>query len=309
MISQESAVFREAWSAFVESLQESFCVALEKEDGRAKFHSDAWKRAGGGGGLTRVISQGAVFEKGGVNRSAVFGQVTDAMRSQISGPGSHWFACGLSLVLHPLNPYVPSVHANWRYFELTNEEGQILDQWFGGGTDLTPSYLFDEDARHFHRTLKEAMQPWGEERYRTYKKNCDAYFVNSHRNQEMRGVGGIFYDYLRPENAETVRSLFSLQQAVAAALMPAYLPIVQRRKTLSFGDAETSWQEIRRGRYVEFNLIHDRGTQFGLRTGGRTESILMSLPPRARWAYDQHPDPGTPEEALLQACLNPREWV
>jgi coproporphyrinogen III oxidase len=208
-----------------------------------------------------------------------------------------------------LNPYVPTVHANWRYFELYDEAGKVTDRWFGGGSDLTPFYLFEEDARHFHRTLREAMDPFGKEWYPKYKQWCDEYFVNKHRNNEMRGIGGVFYDHLRPAGAAAAEQLFAFQQAGGQAFLPAYLPIVEKRKDLPYGQQQTEWQEIRRGRYVEFNLIHDRGTLFGLKTNGRTESILMSLPPRARWGYDYQPAEGGPESLLLDACLHPKDWT
>lgn len=302
-------LLKDQWISFITDLQNSICKGLEAEDGKAEFISDKWERPGGGGGDTRVIADGNVFEKGGVNTSVVYGDVTNLMRSQLKIEGSKWFACGLSLVIHPTNPYVPTVHANWRYFELYNEEGIIIDRWFGGGADLTPYYLFEEDARHFHQTLKGAIDPFGAELYYTYKKNCDAYFSNTHRCNEMRGIGGVFYDYLRPSSKEEAEKLFHFQQANGNSFLNAYLPIVNRRKNFPYGERETEWQEIRRGRYVEFNLIHDRGTIFGLKTNGRTESILMSLPPRARWAYNYQPQPGSEEEKLLQFCLHPRDWV
>jgi len=306
---KETTCFKNKWIYFILDLQNEICSALEAEDGKAVFISDKWERADGGGGDTRVIENGNVFEKSGVNTSVVYGDVTDPMRTQLRIEGSKWFACGLSLVIHPLNPYVPTVHANWRYFELYNDQGNIIDRWFGGGTDLTPYYLFEDDARHFHQTLKEAIDAFGSELYFSYKRNCDEYFSNSHRNNEMRGIGGVFYDYLRPANEEDVQKLFSLQQANGNAFLRAYLPIVIKRKNNLFGEPEIEWQEIRRGRYVEFNLIHDRGTIFGLKTNGRTESILMSLPPRARWIYNYQPPTGSEEEKLLQFCLHPRDWV
>lgn len=302
--------FREKWIDYIYGLQDNICHELEQADGRETFKEDEWERAEGkgGGGRTRVISQGAVFEKGGVNTSVVYGKVTDALRKQLKIEGSKWFACGLSLVIHPLNPFVPTVHANWRYFELYDENDQVKDRWFGGGADLTPYYLFEEDARHFHRTWKEACDPFGKALYPLYKKQCDEYFVNQHRDQEARGIGGIFYDYIRPDENWDAEKLLDFSMANGNALLPSYLPIVQRRKKEPFTEKHQFWQEIRRGRYVEFNLLHDRGTLFGLKTNGRTESILMSLPPRARWEYDYHPAPGSPEAELL-AHLKPREWV
>lgn len=305
----QTYLLKDQWVSFITDLQNRICNGLEAEDGKAKFISDTWERPGGGGGDTRVIADGNVFEKGGVNTSVVYGEVTSMMRSQLKIEGSKWFACGLSLVIHPKNPYVPTVHANWRYFELYNEEGKIIDRWFGGGADLTPYYLFEADARHFHQTLKEAIDPFGAELYTTYKKNCDTYFSNTHRSNEMRGIGGVFYDYLRPVDKEEAERLFQFQQANGHAFLNAYVPIVSKRKNKSYSEREIEWQEIRRGRYVEFNLIHDRGTIFGLKTNGRTESILMSLPPRARWAYNYQPQPGSEEEKLLQFCLHPRDWV
>ncbi|MDQ6756148.1 MAG: oxygen-dependent coproporphyrinogen oxidase, partial [Bacteroidota bacterium] len=233
----------------------------------------------------------------------------DAMRLQLGIDGKSWFACGLSLVMHPNNPYVPTVHANWRYFELYNVEGNIIDSWFGGGSDLTPYYLFEEDAKHFHQTFKIAIESFGDGLYNEYKKNCDEYFINKHRNNEARGIGGVFYDYLRPENEEDTERLFTFQQANGNCFINAYLPIVKKRKDIPFGEKEKHWQQIRRGRYIEFNLLHDKGTTFGLKTNGRTESILMSLPPTVRFEYNYQPQPGSEEDKLLQVCLHPREWI
>ncbi len=297
------------WIIFIETLQNRICEALEKADGKAKFLEDKWERAEGGGGKTRVIQNGNIFEKGGVNTSEVYGDVTDAMRLQLGIDGKSWFACGLSLVMHPNNPYVPTVHANWRYFELYNVEGNIIDSWFGGGSDLTPYYLFEEDAKHFHQTFKIAIEPFGDGLYNEYKKNCDEYFINKHRNNEARGIGGVFYDYLRPENEEDTERLFTFQQANGNCFINAYLPIVKKRKDIPFGEKEKHWQQIRRGRYIEFNLLHDKGTTFGLKTNGRTESILMSLPPTVRFEYNYQPQPGSEEDKLLQVCLHPREWI
>ena len=301
--------FRDRWISYIKELQDTICTALEKADGKAVFATDEWQREGGGGGRTRVISGGNVIEKGGVNTSVVWGEVSDAMRTQLKLNGARWFACGLSLVIHPLNPYVPTTHANWRYFELYDEEGNVTDRWFGGGSDLTPYYLFSADARHFHRTFRDAMDPFGKEGYPVYKCWCDEYFVNKHRGDEMRGIGGVFYDHLRPVDEADAERLFAFQQANGNAFLPAFIPIVEKRKDLAYGEREVEWQEIRRGRYVEFNLIHDRGTLFGLKTGGRTESILMSLPPRARWGYNYQPAEGSPEAELLDACRHPRDWV
>jgi len=301
--------FRDRWVAYIYDLQEKICRSLEELDGKAVFRADEWERSGGGGGLTKVIADGNVFEKGGVNTSVVWGDVTEPMRAQLQIEGSKWWAAGISLVLHPLNPYVPTTHANWRYFELYDAEGNVTDRWFGGGADLTPYYLFKEDARHFHGTFRKAMDPFGEEWYPAYKKGCDEYFVNKHRNNEMRGIGGVFYDHRRPNDEKEAELYFSFQRANGDVFLSSYLPIVEKRKDTPYGEREIEWQEIRRGRYVEFNLVHDRGTLFGLKTKGRTESILMSLPPRARWEYDHQPDGGTPEAELLDACLHPKNWA
>lgn len=307
----ETKAFRGRWIDFIHSLQDRISAGLEDADGGAKFTEDSWERAEakGGGGITRVIANGNIIEKGGVNTSVVYGHVTQRMKKYLKLNGDRWFACGLSLVLHPLNPYVPTTHANWRYFELYDEQGLVIDRWFGGGADLTPYYLFEEDARHFHHTLKSAIDPFGSELYAKYKKHCDEYFTNTHRKNEMRGIGGVFYDYLRPVDDTDAERLFTFQHANANAFLSSYLPIIEKRKDIPYGEREIRWQEIRRGRYVEFNLIHDRGTIFGLKTNGRTESILMSLPPRARWEYNYLPLSGSAEDELQQACLHPRDWI
>lgn len=300
---------KERFTAYIHELQDRICAGLEQTDGAAVFVEDKWERPEGGGGKTRVIANGAVFEKGGVNTSVVFGPLPVAMQQAFGVAESNFFACGLSLVIHPVNPYVPTVHANWRYFELYDVAGNKIDSWFGGGSDLTPYYLEDADGVHFHKTLKQAIEPFGNQLYAEFKTHCDSYFSNKHRENEMRGIGGVFYDYLRPGSHDMdVEKLFSFQQANGNAFLDAYLPIVYRNKDKPFTEREINWQEIRRGRYVEFNLVHDRGTLFGLKTNGRTESILMSLPPRARWYYNYQPEAGSPEEKMQQ-YYKPREWV
>lgn len=299
---------KEVFHEYISGLQVTICKALEEIDGKAVFNKDEWIRSEGGGGLSCVIADGSVFEKGGVNTSAVFGRLPETMQQAFGVGESKFFACGLSLVIHPLNPFVPTVHANWRYFELYNNNSEKTDSWFGGGSDLTPYYVFEEDGRHFHSTLKSAMDPFGEDWYTKCKKQCDEYFVNKHRNHEARGIGGVFYDYLRPKNEQEAETLLSFQQANGNAFLTSYLPIIERRKDNNYGEKERRWQEIRRGRYVEFNLIHDRGTLFGLKTNGRTESILMSLPPRARWEYNFQPEPGSPEAETVE-MLKPRNWI
>jgi coproporphyrinogen III oxidase len=286
--------------AFITVLQERMVHALEALDGQP-FRTDAWQRAEGGGGITRVIEEGGVFERGGVNLSRVQGEAlppsATARRPQVAGRA--WEAMGISLVLHPRNPYCPTVHMNVRYFSA----GDVW--WFGGGMDLTPYYGFAEDARHFHATCRDALAPFGADHYARYKRWCDEYFHLKHRN-EPRGIGGIFFDDLSEPDFDTC---FALMRSVGEHFLPAYLPIVERRKALAFGSGERDFQAYRRGRYVEFNLVYDRGTLFGLQSGGRTESILMSLPPRVAWRYDWKPAPGSAEELLYRDFLVPKDWI
>jgi coproporphyrinogen III oxidase len=305
----QTASVKENWISYVQDLQDRICQALEAADGGATFQEDKWERAEGGGGRTRVIANGKVFEKGGVNTSVVFGPVTDAMRTQLKIDGDNWFACGLSLVLHPLNPFVPTVHCNYRMFELYNANHEVIDRWFGGGTDLTPYYLFKEDAVHFHGTYKAVCDAFDPAFFPVFKKECDHYFVNKHRNNECRGIGGIFYDYQRPNAERDVDFWMNFGKACGDAFMQAYIPIVEKRKNTPYTAAHKYWQEIRRGRYTEFNLVHDRGTLFGLKTNGRIESILMSLPPTVRFDYNYQPAPGTEEYQLQEVCLHPVDWV
>ena len=307
---------RGLWIDFIHKLQDDICHALEQADGKAKLIEDKWERPEGGGGKTRVMANGNVFEKGGVNTSIVFGDVTDTMRNQLKIDGDKWFACGLSLVIHPHNPFVPTVHANYRMFEVYEKDCTELPplggggaRWFGGGTDLTPYYFFEEDAILFHQTYKTACDKSDEGFYPLFKKHCDDYFVNWHRNNERRGIGGIFYDYQKPSADKDASFWINLASNCGYAFMDAYIPIVEKRKNIPFTKQNKHWQEIRRGRYVEFNLVHDRGTIFGLKTNGRTESILMSLPPTVRFEYDYKPEPGSEEDKLLQACLKPKEYV
>ncbi len=300
------------WISFIHELQDEICKGLEQADGKEKFKEDRWTRPEGGGGITRVISNGNVFEKGGVNTSVVHGTVTEAMQAALKLPlaeGQTWFACGLSLVLHPANPFVPTVHCNYRMFELYDANGKVTDRWFGGGTDLTPYYIIDEDARHFHRTYKETCDTFDSEFYPTFKATCDEYFSNTHRGNERRGIGGIFYDHKRADSERDVEFWMELGKACGQAFLPSYLPIVSKRRSTPFTPEQKYWQEVRRGRYVEFNLVHDRGTLFGLKTNGRIESILMSLPPTVRFDYHDHPTPGSEEERLLNICRNPVDWV
>ena len=294
--------------AYIQQLQDQICEALEAQDGTVKFKEDLWERKEGGGGRTRVIEGGEVIEKGGVNISAVHGPLPKAMQAYFKVKDVDFFACGLSLVIHPKNPMAPTVHANWRYFEMYDKQGEIVDQWFGGGQDLTPYYLFDEDAIHFHQTCKNACDKHDASFYEKYKQKCDEYFYNAHRN-EGRGIGGLFFDYCKAENGKTIEDWFGFVTEVGNSFVEAYVPILEGRKHLEFTDEQRNWQEIRRGRYVEFNLVHDKGTLFGLKTNGRIESILMSLPPHVQWVYDHHPEENSPEAKLLAVLKNPKDWV
>ena len=290
---------------FFAGLQQTIVARLSDADGRA-FRRDEWARPEGGGGVTQILEDGGVFERAGVNFSHVSGASlppsASAGRPELAGRSFQ--ALGASLVLHPRNPYVPTVHMNVRFF-VAERPGAGAVWWFGGGMDLTPYYPFAEDARHFHRACRDALAPFGAERYPRYKKWCDDYFHLKHRG-EPRGIGGVFYDDLSEPDFETC---FALTRSVGDGLLAAYLPILERRKDLLYGARERAFQAYRRGRYVEFNLVYDRGTLFGLQSGGRTESILMSLPPRVEWRYDWKPEPGSPEEKLYTEFLIPRNWV
>lgn len=309
-------LLRERARDFFAALQDEICAALERLDGGASFREDLWTRDEGGGGRTRVMEGGALFEKAGVNFSEVYGRFDEAFAAKLPvGEGTKFFATGISLVLHPLNPMVPTVHANFRYLE------RGLGGWFGGGTDLTPYYPYIEDVIHFHRTLKEACDKFDPWFYPRFKKWCDEYFFIKHRN-EARGVGGIFFDYQtgrhedepldpgdeRPSVDRGIESVFEFVQGVGRSFLPAYLPIAERRRAETYTEREREFQLIRRGRYVEFNLVYDRGTHFGLQTRGRTESILMSLPPIVKWLYDYNPEPDT-REAEARDFFRPRDWL
>jgi coproporphyrinogen III oxidase len=300
--------FRIDFESFVYSLQDNIIAALEAEDDTS-FRYDQWDRPGGGGGRSGIIEGGKVIEKGGVNVSAVHGELPESMRKHFGVQEAHFFATGVSLVIHPRNPMAPTVHANFRYFEMYEEDGSVKDAWFGGGADLTPYYLMQDDAVHFHQTLKQAADPHGAHLYPIFKEECDTYFRNTHRD-EARGIGGLFFDYLRDgKEGLSLAQWHDFTRAVGQAFVPAYLPILQKRKELPYEAKHREWQEIRRGRYVEFNLIHDRGTHFGLKTNGRIESILMSLPPHVQWKYDHHPAPNSAEAELLDVLKTPRNWV
>ncbi|WP_299770769.1 oxygen-dependent coproporphyrinogen oxidase [uncultured Pseudoteredinibacter sp.] len=301
-----SSVDKEAVKAYLMALQDKICADLSQADGGTEFKQDQWVREEGGGGRSRVIENGNIFEKGGVNFSHVSGAAMPASatahRPELAGRSFE--AMGVSLVIHPRNPYVPTSHANVRFF-IAEKEGAEPVWWFGGGYDLTPYYGDEEDCRQWHQTAKDACDPFGDDVYPRYKKWCDDYFYLKHRD-EARGVGGLFFDDLNEWGFE---KSFAFMQAVGESYSKAYVPIVERRKDQPYGEREREFQLYRRGRYVEFNLVWDRGTLFGLQTGGRTESILMSMPPLVRWEYDYQPEPGTAEAQLTEKFLPHRDWL
>jgi len=292
--------------AYFLALQDTICAALEQQDGAASFVADRWQRDEGGGGCSRILRDGQVFESAGVNYSHVSGaklpDSASALRPELAGRSFQ--ALGVSLVIHPRNPYVPTSHCNVRFLQ-TGGTNEAPVWWFGGGFDLTPCYGFDEDAVHWHRTAAAACTDYGAQRYARLKQRCDAYFFLPHR-QEARGIGGLFFDDLREGGFERC---FAFTRSVGDHFLPAYQPIVERRRDQEFGSRERDFQLYRRGRYVEFNLIYDRGTLFGLQSGGRTESILMSLPPMVAWRYAWKPAPGSPEARLYERYLKPRDWL
>jgi len=311
-----SSPMRLRMEALIKEKQKEIIKEIENVDGK-RFLVDAWDRPSGGGGITCVLQEGNVFEKAGVNTSVVYGKLPRAailkMRADHKAldpdvDSLDFFAAGLSVVMHPINPQAPTVHFNYRYFETANADGSSNAWWFGGGCDLTPSYLYDEDAIHFHKTIKETCDKHDRNYYPRFKKWCDEYFYNKHRS-EARGIGGIFFDDL-DETEKDQEQLFSFVQDCLDAFLPQYLPIIKKRKDMPYTEHEKQWQQIRRGRYVEFNLVHDRGTAFGLNTpNARVESILMSLPLSARWQYMHAPDKGTKEERLVSVLKKPVEWV
>ena len=296
----------DAVKAYLLGLQQRICNELEEEDGKGRFLEDRWERPEGGGGRSRVMSAGNVFERAAVNFSHVFGDrlpaSASARRPELGGRGFE--AIGLSLIVHPLNPYVPTSHANLRFFIATKEDAEPV-WWFGGGFDLTPYYGFEEDAVHWHRSARDACAPFGDDLYPRYKKWCDEYFFIKHRD-EPRGIGGIFFDDV---NQGGFPNCFSFARSVGDHYLPAYRPIVVKRKHTPYGERERDFQLYRRGRYVEFNLVYDRGTLFGLQSGGRIESILVSLPPLVGWSYNWQPEPGSKEARLYNVFLKHRDWL
>lgn len=305
--------FRAEVTAGIEHLHDDATELFTRLDQGGRFREDRWERPGGGGGLSRVLTEGATFEKIGVNRSAVEGTLVPQLAQRIGAStvldATQFFVTGLSLVAHPRSPMVPTVHLNVRYFEITGPSGELTDAWFGGGTDLTPTYPYPEDAAHFHTTLRSACNRYDSEFYPRFKTWCDHYFVNTHRGDERRGIGGVFFDHLRSgESGLGLERLFAFVTEIGSILPSAYAPIVDRRRATPYGERERRFQLIRRGRYVEFNLVHDRGTLFGLQTGARIESVLMSLPPQASWEYDPVYPPGSFELQLME-MLEPRDWA
>jgi coproporphyrinogen III oxidase len=309
-----AAPVRERVAELMARLHDETTAFFTRLDRGGAFREDRWDRPGGGGGVARVLAEGTTFEKAGINRSAVGGVLPAGVAHRLgarvqSGEETHFYATGVSLVVHPRSPMVPTVHLNVRYFELTDPAGTPLDVWLGGGTDLTPTYPFPEDAVHFHRTLKAICDRHHPTFYPRFKTWCDHYFVNSHRGDERRGIGGVFFDNLREgESGLGLGQLVPFVMDVGGALPAAYEPLVERRRALPYGEPERRFQLARRGRYVEFNLVHDRGTVFGLQTDARIESVLMSLPPLASWEYAPVYAPGS-FEAELMAMLEPRDWV
>ncbi|RKF66039.1 Oxygen-dependent coproporphyrinogen-III oxidase [Golovinomyces cichoracearum] len=312
----EGSSMRLRMEEFIKEQQKEIVRELEKIDGKS-FQVDTWNRETGGGGVSCVLQEGNVFEKAGVNTSVVYGTLPrvaiEKMRVNHKAIEPNvvsldFFAAGLSMVLHPINPMAPTVHLNYRYFETSNPDGTSNTWWFGGGTDLTPSYLFDEDVVHFHKTIKDACDKHDKEYFPRFKKWCDIYFNNKHRG-ETRGVGGIFFDDL-DEHEKDQENTFAFVQSCLKSFLPSYVPIIEKRKNMPFTEKEKEWQQIRRGRYVEFNLVHDRGTAFGLNTpSARVESILMSLPLTAKWRYMHEPDEGSWEQRLLNVLKEPKDWV
>lgn len=297
-------------SGWFQGLQDTICTELEKADGKGRFKADAWRRPGGGGGITKVLTNGNIIEKGGVNFSAVWGHLPETALQVMKIEGAtEFFATGVSIVLHPFNPMMPIIHMNVRYFEIQSPEKVTKNTWwFGGGIDLTPHYINKEDARFFHQQLKEVCDRHHPDYYTRFKAWADDYFYIKHR-QETRGIGGIFFDHLKEENGFSKGGRFEFVKDVGSAFVPVYTYFMKKNHSMPFSEKEKQWQHLRRGRYVEFNLVWDRGTKFGLETEGRTESILMSLPPQAQWVYDFKPEPGSEEEYTLNLLKKGLTWV
>jgi coproporphyrinogen III oxidase len=302
--------FAEKVKSFFMNLQDNICSAIESADNKAKFHEDAWERDGGGGGRTRVLQDGAIIDKGGVNWSAVYGELPDKIQKALGLESRFFFATGVSIVMHPINPNVPIIHMNIRYFETrkSKESEEIEDAWFGGGIDLTPHYIVDEDASWFHQQLKNVCDQQNPEYYMAHKKWADDYFFIKHR-KETRGVGGIFFDRMKADQKTSLNDLFEYIKGVGEAFTPIYTHLMAKNSGINFGKKELAWQKIRRGRYVEFNLVYDKGTKFGLETDGRIESILMSLPRMAGWPYDFKTEEGSKENYTLSKLVKGIDWL
>jgi coproporphyrinogen III oxidase len=302
--------FAEKVKSFFMNLQDNICSAIESADNKAKFHEDAWERDGGGGGRTRVLQDGAIIDKGGVNWSAVYGELPDKIQKALGLESRFFFATGVSIVMHPINPNVPIIHMNIRYFETrkSKESEEIEDAWFGGGIDLTPHYIVDEDASWFHQQLKNVCDQQNPEYYMAHKKWADDYFFIKHR-KETRGVGGIFFDRMKANQKTSLNDLFEYIKGVGEAFTPIYTHLMAKNSGINFGEKELAWQKIRRGRYVEFNLVYDKGTKFGLETDGRIESILMSLPRMAGWPYDFKTEEGSKENYTLSKLVKGIDWL
>ncbi|MBL56344.1 MAG: oxygen-dependent coproporphyrinogen oxidase [Flavobacteriales bacterium] len=302
--------FAEEVKHFFMNLQDDICTAIQQKDGMAKFHEDAWAREGGGGGRTRVLQDGAIIDKGGVNWSAVYGELPKNIQKALNLSSDFFFASGVSIVMHPVNPHVPIIHMNIRYFETrkSKDSKEIQDAWFGGGIDLTPHYIVDEDAKWFHEQLKNVCDQHDGSYYSDHKKWADDYFFIKHR-KETRGIGGIFFDRMKANSETSLIDLFNYVKGVGEAFAPIYTTLMSKNSSKPYGDQELEWQKIRRGRYVEFNLVYDKGTKFGLDTDGRIESILMSLPRMAGWPYDFQPEEGSKEADTLSKLVKGVNWV
>jgi coproporphyrinogen III oxidase len=297
-------MFREKVTAIYQTIQDEICAALEECDGAGRFEQELWQREGGGGGRTRIMQNGNVIEKGGVNFSAVHGKLPDSIKKAFNVETDEFFATGISIVMHPESPFVPIIHLNIRYFELDEST-----RWFGGGIDLTPHYVIDTDARFFHHNIKDVCDQYNPEFYGRFKKLADDYFFIKHR-EETRGIGGIFYDRLRPENTDLeFDDILDFSAAVGRSFIPIYTELIDRNRDTGYTEAEKEWQYLRRSRYAEFNLVYDSGTKFGLETNGRIESILMSLPPTAKWAYNYKPNPNSPEAFTTDRLRKGIDWV
>ena len=302
--------FAEQVESFFKNLQDDICFAIETTDGKSKFKEDAWSREGGGGGRTRVLQDGSIIDKGGVNWSGVYGELPTNIQKALQLESKFFYATGVSIVMHPVNPHVPIIHMNVRYFETRKSKSstEIEDAWFGGGIDLTPHYIVDKDAKWFHNQLKMACDQHDSSYYSAHKKWADDYFYIKHR-KETRGVGGIFFDRLKANSTTSLNDLFDYVQSVGKTFAPTYTQLMTKNKSLPYGEKELEWQKIRRGRYVEFNLVYDKGTKFGLDTDGRIESILMSLPRMAGWPYDFKPEKESPEAYTLSKLVKGIDWV